>query len=167
MRFTVGFLGDAGVGKTTLLNRIRTGEFTKVYIPTLSTEISLLTFHTTHGVVELEIHEYGGQRVKDPHLSNLTEDGFVIMFDLTNRSTYRSIKSYLEYIPKKTDVSIVGNKCDVVTRQPLFGLNYPRISAKSNTDHTILFLHLVQHFVGDEKLQFIEAPAIGPVEVTV
>ena len=60
--FKVIVVGDGGVGKTTFINRHRTGEFTSKYIATMGVEVSPLTFYTTEGTIKLNMWDCAGQQ---------------------------------------------------------------------------------------------------------
>ena len=54
-------VGDGGVGKTTIVRRLTTGEFEKRYIATLGFETHRVPFFTDHGQVNLNVMDTAGQ----------------------------------------------------------------------------------------------------------
>lgn len=55
LQYKLVLVGDGGVGKTTLVKRHITGEFTKGYVPTLGVEVKSLMFNTNYGPVTFDI----------------------------------------------------------------------------------------------------------------
>ena len=59
--FKLVIIGDGGVGKTTLLNSLLTGEFEEEYISTVGYEIRPIKFFTNHGQFLLNVWDTTGQ----------------------------------------------------------------------------------------------------------
>ena len=70
-------VGDGGVGKTTLIKRLITGEFTKGYVPTLGIEVKPLMFNTNYGPVIFDIWDTSGQE----KFSGLGVDAYAVGAD--------------------------------------------------------------------------------------
>ena len=91
--FKLVFIGDGGVGKTTFVKRHVTGDFQKPYIPTQGAEVTPIEFNTTRGKVRFIMWDTAGQE----KFGTLRECYYIdshcaiIMFDLTQRETYRSV----------------------------------------------------------------------------
>ena len=58
--FTVLVVGDGGVGKSVLLDRLKTGEFEKRYVPTVGSKIVSIPFYTDSGNVQLDCIDTAG-----------------------------------------------------------------------------------------------------------
>ena len=159
MNFKILIVGLGNEGKTTLVNRLKTGDFTN-----LPDETTLLTFSTNHGPVSLEIKP-----------SNMYEEGHdaeIVMFDLTRP---RSM-AILDEIPEtKKPRVVVGNKCDLkdeikVTVEEKYerivakGNHYYDISAKTNYNYEKPFLYLLRKLI-KEDLIFVENEAMNPPTV--
>ena len=87
--------GDAGVGKTTLLTRYTTGEFTKLYKATIKLEMHNVNFCTNIGNVKFEIRDLPGQDIlQDQKEIKEKVDRAIIMFDLGSRERYRSVRKW-------------------------------------------------------------------------
>ena len=85
---------------------------------------------------------------------------------------HRDLTRVCEQIP----IVLCGNKVDIKDRkvkakQITFhrkkNLQYFDISAKSNYKFEQPFLWLARKLVGDNKLQFVEAPALAPPELNI
>src|SRR5277367_2745066 len=89
-------IGDGGTGKTTFIKRHLSGEFEKHYIPTVGAEVHPLKFHTSRGVVNLNVWDTSGQE-KFGAMRNayyLGSDCCILFFDLTSRMTYKNVPAW-------------------------------------------------------------------------
>ena len=112
-------LGDSNTGKTSLIQRFMTGQFTQ-------------TVPTTHTDVIRREREIDGLRCEvqfwDPQIVGATDEqietylqdasGFIFVYDLNDRSSFKSTRSWFERISKDKDTSeltlaLLGNKCDI------------------------------------------------------
>jgi len=172
-------VGDGAVGKTTFVKRHRTGEFEKKYIATMGVEVHPLTFHTNYGPVVFNVWDTAGQE----KFGGL-RDGYyiqgqcgIIMFDVTNRMTYKNVPNWHRDIVRVCDtgipIVIVGNKVDIkdrkvkaknITFHRKKNLQYYDVSARSNYNFEKPFLYLARKLI-NEGLQFVEAPALAPPDV--
>jgi GTP-binding nuclear protein Ran len=168
--FKVLILGDAGIGKTVLINRHRTGEFINKYFATLGVEVTPLFFNTEQGVVRLNMwdfagnEEYGGLR--EAYYKGA--DACILMFDLTGKDTYKKIPNLYNSVRAtcgNIPIVLCGNKVDCKDRklQPrditfhrIKNLYYYDISAKSNYNFEKPFLYLLRKLLKNEDLKFFE-----------
>src|SRR5437763_6269473 len=109
-RFNFLVLGDKKVGKTTWLTRIATGEFVKEYNSTSQSNIEELCFDTTKG----RVYVFCIDCAMDEKDLTLKEDidGYILMFSVTDKSSYKHLENWYKQIPKKPTV-ICGNKIDL------------------------------------------------------
>src|SRR3546814_6111230 len=59
--YKIALVGDGGVGKTTYVKRMLTGEFEKKYVATLGVEVHPLRFRTNYGPVIFNMWDTAGQ----------------------------------------------------------------------------------------------------------
>lgn len=180
--FKICLVGDGGVGKTTFIERHKTGEFKKTYVATLGVEVHPLDFCTNYGVVRFNCWDTAGQErfggMRNGYYTH--SDGAIVMFDVTNRQSYRNADRWYNDVTTKDlnlqniPVILCGNKVDVRNRQVLpkqinlhreKGILYYDISAKSNYNFEKPFLALARKLTGYDDLQFVEHPAIEPPTV--
>jgi len=94
-------------------------------------------------------------------------DGYIIMFDVTKKSTYDSVPEWYKDSQRQNDrpVVLVGNKWDVLQRQVAKkdvrfhakkGLHYYEVSAKAGYYLKAPFLSLARALVQDQHLTFID-----------
>jgi small GTP-binding protein len=96
-KFKILLLGDTRVGKTTMINRIKTGDFNKKYTPTVSFEENKLLYETDKGLYELRLWDCAGvDKLKGlGHGYYIQSDAVIYMFDCTNENTYKSLSKYI------------------------------------------------------------------------
>lgn len=174
-------IGDGAVGKTTFLNRHRTGAFEKKYIPTIGVEVRPLDFATNYGPVRLNCWDTAGQE----KFGGLREgyyvgaDAAIIMFDVTNRVSYRRVPIWHRDLTRVCDnipIVLCGNKIDskdraVKPKDITFHRNkmiqYYDISAKANIHFERPFRYLISQILGHKDVDFVEELALEPAEIQV
>lgn len=117
--FKVLLLGDAGVGKTSLMWRFSEDVFNKTYISTIGIDFKLRTIEVEGKRVRLQIWDTAGQeRFHAISVSYYRSAiGIMLVYDITNRRSFENIAKWLRNIDEhaKEDVIklLVGNKCDL------------------------------------------------------
>ncbi|NHI91509.1 MAG: GTP-binding protein [Candidatus Lokiarchaeota archaeon] len=117
--FKLVFLGDEGVGKSSLIVRYVKNTFSNKYISTLGVDFLTkeLKFDEV-GLVKLIIWDIGGQETwkKKLNLYLKGSDGAVIVVDLTRKQTLDDLKFWFgaleKYAPNIPRI-LVGNKTDL------------------------------------------------------
>merc|ERR1712146_630460 len=170
-----------GTGKTTFVKRHLTGEFEKKYAPTAGVQVHPLDFTTNRGVIRFYCWDTAGQEkfggLRDGYY--IHSECAIIMFDVTSRLTYKNVPAWhrdLCGVCENIPIVLCGNKVDIKNRQVkpkqvVFhrkkNLQYHEISAKSNYNYEKPFLYLARKLKGDEKLEFVEQPALQPPEIQI
>jgi GTP-binding nuclear protein Ran len=170
-------VGDGGVGKTTYLRRMRTGEYLTEHIPTMGVEVSPITFTTTKGAVTFTTWDCAGMELfgglKDGYY--IGADVAIVMFDVTNPGSYNNAKGHfarVRAVCPNIPVILCGNKVDSRDRKVLpkniilhhkLGIQYLDISSKSNYNYEKPFLFLMRALFQDESIQFTETPCAKPL----
>jgi len=168
--FKVVIIGDGGVGKTTFIKHMRTGEFGIKYIPTLGVEVNPLHFSTTHGDITFNIWDCSGQEryqgLGDGYY--IGADAAILMFDLTSRLTYRNLvkwhRDITRCVSENIPIVLCGNKYDCKDRRVKIEditfhknrcLAYFDVSAKSNYNCDQPFMCIARHLLKNESLTFV------------
>jgi GTP-binding nuclear protein Ran len=177
--FKILFIGDGGVGKTTLIKRHSTGQFDPKYISTLGVDVTPLLFNTSYGPVIFNIWDCAGQAqysgLGDGYY--IRAQGAVYMFDLTSITTFQSLLFWKNSVDRITGITgdatsmipsvVVGNKCDLPTDTYEVSdtqkcnfihqtkLPYFDVSAKSNYNYDKPFLYLARQLLFKPDLEFI------------
>ena len=150
--FKLVLIGDGGVGKTTFVKRLMTGEFEERYEPTNCVSVCPLRFDFNMGPMKFNVWDTAGQR-KFWGLA----DGYyiqgqcaIIMFDITDRGSFNRVKEWHRAFTRvcgdSVPILLVGNKMDGkdskvdVRKIDRLGLPYVEVNAKSgeNCEYAVL-----------------------------
>ena len=118
IRYKIIFVGDAGVGKTTIINRINDNEFQSAYDATIGVDFWPKKINFRGNEITLQIWDTAGQeRYRGLIPSYVRNSSIVfIVFDITNRKTFESIQKWIELIKsieKNNILVLIGNKEDL------------------------------------------------------
>ena len=118
IRYKIIFVGDAGVGKTTIINRINDNEFQSAYDATIGVDFWPKKINFKGNEITLQIWDTAGQeRYRGLIPSYVRNSSIVfIVFDITNRKTFESIPKWIELIKsieKNNILVLIGNKEDL------------------------------------------------------
>lgn len=132
-KYKICMIGDARVGKTTLVKKVITNEFEEKYRSTLGVEVHPLNF-TLHGEsgtheVCFKIWDCAGKKIfrglEEAYF--IESDGCIVMYDTTNETTFHgdgNVSSFAEFkgvrnwiqdfkqIELDAKVVVVGTKTD-------------------------------------------------------
>ena len=115
----LGFLGEAGVGKTSLCNVFLGYEFKGDTLMTIGVDKyeARITLKNGKNIKLILLDTAGQERFRSLAYSTLrTVHGIIVVFDLTNRDSFKNIDAHLEEIKEKFDNKItilLGNKSDI------------------------------------------------------
>ena len=116
-------LGDSSVGKSSLLNKYTKNEFFDKYITTIGIDFQIKYLTLNNKKIKLQIWDTAGQeryRVVAKSYFN-TSDGFIIIYDITNRESFNNVNNWIEQIISisgdNVKCIIFGNKDDLINRR--------------------------------------------------
>jgi len=150
-------LGDAGVGKTSILNKYLKNKFEENYITTLGIESSNKTIKTNKFEIVLQIWDTAGQeRFQSISKSYYNgSNGVIFVYDVTKKQSFEGLKSWINTteLYGVCEKIICGNKIDKKKREvslselKAFGsrkqLEVIEVSAKEGTNIDKVFRRLV------------------------
>ena len=116
--FRICLLGNAGVGKTSILTRFCDNTFKESYNNTIGVDFRLVTLKYKDIISKLHIWDTAGQeRFRSLTLNYLhNSHGFLFIFDITNKDSFDNIVNWinLSFDNNKNSVInfLIGNKCD-------------------------------------------------------
>lgn len=121
-KYKIVFLGNANVGKTTLITQFVYRQADKDYNPTIGIDFLCTKANISGKEVRLQLWDTAGQEKFNSIIPNYTRDSFisVIVYDLTNKDSFDNINHWIENLvhindpEKKCKLIIVGNKRDKV-----------------------------------------------------
>jgi small GTP-binding protein len=163
-RFTAVYkivtLGEAAVGKTSLVTKYVTGKFERDYRKTLGIDISTYDTQLDKGLFKLLIWDLAGQDIFRDLRTRYCQgaSGGLLVFDLTRPQTLetvpRWVEAFREAVGPEPILMLVGNKADLEKRRKItqeqaekvtkdLGLfTYKETSAKTGHHVTIAFNEL-------------------------
>jgi Ras-related protein Rab-8A len=121
--FKILTIGESGVGKTCILRRFVENKFLKNHLATIGIDFKTKTLNINNQEIKLKIWDTAGQE----RFRNITTqyykgaDGIVLVYDVTEESSYDKIRDWMEqilYNTQRDDIGLVllGNKCDMEPR---------------------------------------------------
>lgn len=168
--FKITLIGDASVGKSSLLLRYIDNVFEESYICTVGVDFKLKTMRVDGEIVKLQIWDTAGQERFKPitHCYFRGSHGSIVVMDITNRESFENVAVWVEDFRENNAVDcgrnivIVGNKLDeqesrVVSyeeaHQKAQELNceYVEASAMTGKNLDVVFEKLVRLVVGSIK----------------
>lgn len=157
--YKIVLVGDGGVGKSTLVKKHLTSEFSQHYVATLGVEVHPLTFHTNHGTLRFNMWDTAGQEqfggLKDGYY--ILGEAAIVMCAVDDESSIERVdiwrQSLLPYIPEDK-IIVVNNKCDLDGDSFYQGDSIP-ISVQNGYNIYEPFLELARRLTGHENLIFV------------
>ncbi|XP_035736287.1 ras-related protein Rab-43-like isoform X2 [Vespa mandarinia] len=117
--FKIVLIGDCETGKTSVVQRFRSGIFIERQGTTIGVDFTIKTVLIDGKKVKLQIWDTAGhERFRTITQSYYrSADGVIIVYDITNRSTILSIQRWVEEVRRYTSshvlLLLIGNKCDL------------------------------------------------------
>ena len=158
--FKVIVVGDAAVGKTSLMFRFVHGSFQKDYKMTIGVNFATKMVNLDSTKVKLSIWDTAGQERFHFLLPSYYDgsSGGLIVFDVTRRESFTNLPKWLEQVRAKTGnipLLIIGNKADLedlraVTLEEAkqfaqqYNVVYTETSAKTGENVNDVFAALTQ-----------------------
>ena len=118
-KIRIGLLGDAEVGKTSIIRSLIEREFDTEYLPTIGLDKFEKKEYLEGGKeIKLIVWDTSGQeRFRSIALKALKHiDGIVLVFDITNRQSFDNLDDWISIIRKNflnPIVILCGNKTDI------------------------------------------------------
>ncbi len=142
--YKVVILGDAAVGKTSLINRFVEGSFSEDYRATLGANIVRKDVNLNSTKVRLIMWDLAGQEkyrvVRSMYFQGC--QGALLVYDVTRYSTFDSINSkwlrdFKKYVKKEGVYILIGNKSDLTNQRTVTKERGKEIADKIKASHFI------------------------------
>ena len=146
-------LGSSEVGKTSIINRYFNNEYTDENIATIGIQHNHRFFKFNEDKVKIDYIDTAGQEKFKSIAANFLKraDGVILVFDVTQRDTFKLMDMWVEEINNKNNINnigkiLLGNKIDLENKREVkkeegiklgksINCNYLEVSAK--TGHNI------------------------------
>lgn len=169
----VVLMGDAGVGKTCIVLRLKENMYLANYQPTVGPGVFSKEFDTLKGTVGVNIWDTAGEE-RYRSFTGLYSQGAkaaILVYDITDRTSFESIPEWVEMLHENADpnclIYIVGNKLDLDEKRQITyrdaldfctknNYQITEVSAKTGENISELFLELA-NLVGERTHAYISA----------
>ena len=117
--YKIVIIGDTNVGKSNILSRYLTNEFTSNTKSTVGVELGIKFLKIKNTSTKIQIWDTAGQERYQAITSSYFRgsDGCFIVYDITNETSFNNIEKWFDKIHEENDkeipVIIVGNKYDL------------------------------------------------------
>lgn len=169
-KYKLVFLGDQGVGKTSIITRFMYDSFDKNYQATIGIDFLSKTMYLEDRTVRLQLWDTAGQERFRSLIPSYIRDSSVavVVFDITNRASFLNTSKWIEDVRNErgNDVIIilVGNKTDLSEKRQVSveegedkankeGIMFIESSAKAGFNIKALFRKLAMALPGMESSQ--------------
>ena len=120
IRYKLIFIGDAGVGKTTIINRIQGNPFQAQYEQTIGVDFYPKTIRFQEMEIRLQMWDTAGQERYKGLIPSYVRNSSIIflVYDVSNEKSFNNMPGWIEFIKKienleNTLLILVGNKTDI------------------------------------------------------
>ena len=152
-RHKIIFVGDAGVGKTCLINRIVDNPFSDTYEMSIGVDFVSKNLRYKGQNIKLQIWDSAGQEKYKGLIPSYVRNSSIVfvVYDISSKASFNNVPSWINFIKsiENTTIILCGNKIDLTTREvqkadgELFakkeGIAFYEVSAKSNENIKLMF----------------------------
>ncbi|CAF1256146.1 unnamed protein product [Rotaria sordida] len=153
-------IGDADVGKSSLLFRFADDTFNESYLATIGVDFETRTMNHNGKTVKFQIWDTSGQERFRTITSSYYRGahGIIIVYDVTNAKSFENIKMWLQIIDRNANQNVkkllVGNKSDLTSNRIVdhtkakkfadsLSISYVETSAKNSTNVEQIFKNTI------------------------
>jgi small GTP-binding protein len=154
-------VGNPSVGKSNLILQYTENKFNSEHSPTLGLDFSTKKVQLNNITFTCQLWDTAGQEQFQSITSKYYKDSTcaVIVFDITDRKSFISVKKWHHDITKECDdnvvIALVGNKCDLENKRQVtyddartladeLNVSYYETSAKTGDNIDNMFKELIQ-----------------------
>merc|ERR1712118_546972 len=123
-KYKLVFLGDQGVGKTSIITRFMYDSFDTAYQATIGIDFLSKTMYLEDRTVRLQLWDTAGQERFRSLIPSYIRDSSVaiVVYDTTSRASFLSTVRWIEEVRSERHVDdvmivLVGNKSDVMNEK--------------------------------------------------
>ena len=136
--YKIVVVGDSGVGKSHLISRFSRDNFDMNQKSTIGVDFCSVDIPIDNKIIKIQIWDTAGQE----RYQSLTTAyyrgsvGVMIVYDVTNRSTFDNIKKWyyqaINYTHDNIKILLVGNKSDLANQRSVLTIDAKDIAEKNN-----------------------------------
>ena len=152
-RHKIIFVGDAGVGKTSIINRIVDNPFNESYEMSIGVDFMSKNLRYHGQNIKLQIWDSAGQEKYKGLIPSYIRNSSIVfvVYDVSSKTSFNNVSSWITFIKsiENTTIVLCGNKIDLTTREVQSyegqqfaqkeGLSFFEVSAKTNENVKLMF----------------------------
>jgi len=168
------FIGDSGVGKTSIIHRAKNGNFESQTVPTIGAGTTIMHKKINGKKIEYQIWDTAGQEIYRNIVPIYFKGaiGAVVAFSVLDPVSFQSLQSWIDmiysHVGKEIGIVIIGNKIDSSDHEidESYASKWAKerslpiyfTSAKTGQNIDVLFDHIENSFIGKEQsIEMIKA----------
>ena len=165
-------VGDANVGKTSILLKYTENFFPNQYQATIGVEYKMKIIKLNNMNIKLQIWDTAGQERYKSIAKNFfhSANGVFLVFDITNKKSFENLNKWIEDVkensPKDCKYIIIGNKSDLSDQRTISTFeidnfvkekksSYFEVSAKNDEGLNEAFINLSKEIIKDKNQEEI------------
>ena len=162
----VNIIGDAKVGKSTIISRLIKDKFKEEYSPTSGYEFSTYLIKVNNMVLKMQLWDMCGDENYRSALFNLYRNTVVgiLVYSVWSRESFNNLETWITNLKKYalpwSKLILLGNKCDDEENREVSYEEGKRIAKK----HNLFFFMEVSAKEGFKSPNFLELAAISLYE---
>lgn len=156
--YKVVMIGNGGVGKTSIVKRLRSDEFQPQYVATLGVEVNPMCINTNYGMIQFNVWDCAGQECfsgsRDGHY--FQADACIGVIEKGSESSLAKLTQELKHDSfQNIPVVTIINKMDIETNNMDVFPEAIMVSAKNNQNLHTPFVVLARQLTGLNDLCLI------------
>ena len=156
-RHKIIFVGDAGVGKTTIISRIMDNPYNEVYEPSIGVDFMSKNIKFRGQNVKLQMWDTAGQEKYKGLIPSYVRNSSIVflVYDIASKVSFDNIPKWINFIRTIENATLVlcGNKIDLSNREvnkqdgeslaQKEGISFFEVSAKTQENIKNMFYNVV------------------------
>ena len=152
-RHKIIFVGDSGVGKTCIINRIVDNPFSEAYEMSIGVDFTSKNLRYHGQNIKLQIWDSAGQEKYKGLIPSYVRNSSIVfvVYDISSKESFNNVSSWISFIRsiENTTIILCGNKIDLTTREVQSyegqqfaqkeGLSFFEVSAKTGENVKLMF----------------------------
>ena len=156
-RHKIIFVGDAGVGKTTIISRIMDNPFSDSYEPSIGVDFMSKNIKFRGQNIKLQMWDTAGQEKYKGLIPSYVRNSSIVfvVYDISSKISFDNIPKWINFIKtiENTTLVLCGNKIDLSNREvqknegaelaQKEGITFFEVSAKTDENIKNMFYNVV------------------------
>lgn len=139
--FNILFLGNIGVGKTSIIKRYINNDYYNITCSTIGVDFFIKTIEKDNKIYKMHIWDAAGNEKFTPLLYSYYKESAlaVLVYDISDTESFIEIENWINKYYTINNINksilIVGNKCDLIKKKHVSSEIGEQLAAKYNTKY--------------------------------